>query len=81
MIRMKRLLLLFALILAAAYSWADDSGTCGDGTVDVADVVAIVNKILEKPGENFNEMTADVNGDGVIDVSDVVGVVNIILKD
>ncbi len=53
----------------------------GDGTVDVADVVAIVNKILEKPGDNFDEKAADVNGDGVIDVSDVVAVVNIILKD
>ena len=52
----------------------------GDGVVDVADVVAIVNYILNKPGENFNEKAADVNGDGVIDVADVVAVVNIILK-
>jgi hypothetical protein len=52
----------------------------GDGVVDVADVVAIVNYILNKPGENFNEQAADVNGDGVIDVADVVAVVNIILK-
>lgn len=51
-----------------------------DGVVDVADVVAIVNYILNKPGENFNEKAADVNGDGVIDVADVVAVVNIILK-
>jgi hypothetical protein len=52
----------------------------GDGVVDVADVVAIVNYILNKPGENFNEKAADVNEDGVIDVADVVAVVNIILK-
>ncbi len=52
----------------------------GDGTVDVSDVVAIVNKILEKPSANFNEKAADVNGDGNIDVGDVVAVVNIILK-
>ena len=51
----------------------------GDGVVDVADVVAIVNYILEKPGENFNFKAADVNGDEVIDAADVVGVVNIIL--
>ena len=50
-----------------------------DGVVDVADVVAIVNYILEKPAENFNFKTADVNGDEVIDAADVVGVVNIIL--
>ncbi len=51
----------------------------GDGVVDVADVVAIVNYILNKPGENFNEKAADVNNDSVIDVADVVAVVNIIL--
>ena len=51
----------------------------GDGVVDVADVVAIVNYILEKPAENFNIKAADVNGDEVIDAADVVGVVNIIL--
>jgi alpha-amylase len=52
----------------------------GDGTVDVADVVAIVNYILEKPGETFNAAAADVNGDGNIDVGDVVSTVNIILS-
>ncbi len=52
----------------------------GDGVVDVADVVAIVNYILNKPGENFDEQAADVNNDSVIDVADVVAVVNIILK-
>ncbi len=51
----------------------------GDGTVDVADVVAIVNKILGEPAEGFNEAAADVNGDGTIDVADVVATVNIIL--
>ena len=52
-----------------------------DGVVDVADVVAIVNYILEKPAENFNMTAADVNGDNVIDAADVVSVVNIILSD
>ncbi len=52
----------------------------GDGKVDVADVVAIVNKILENPSDNFNEKAADINGDGNIDVGDVVSVVNIILQ-
>ena len=52
----------------------------GDSMVDVADVVAIVNKILDKTDKHFHRKTADVNGDGIIDVSDVVGVVNIILK-
>jgi hypothetical protein len=51
----------------------------GDGVVDVADVVAIVNYILEKPSDNFDFKAADVNGDGNVDVGDVVAVVNIIL--
>jgi hypothetical protein len=45
----------------------------------VADVVAVVNKILGKASGNFNEAAANVNGDDVIDVADVVGIVNIIL--
>ncbi len=51
-----------------------------DGTVDVADVVGIVNYILEHPAEVFNASAADVNGDGIIDVADVVETVNIILN-
>ena len=52
----------------------------GDGTVDVVDAMAIVNYILDKPADNFNEQAADVNGDGTVDVADVVAVMNIILK-
>ena len=51
----------------------------GDGVVDVADVVAVVNKILGKASGNFNEVAANINGDDAIDVADVVGIVNIIL--
>ncbi len=50
----------------------------GDNIVDVEDVMAIVNYILNKPGENFNEKAADVNGDGVVNVADVVAVLNTI---
>jgi hypothetical protein len=50
-----------------------------DGVVDVADVVGIVNKILESPGEDFDASVADMNGDGLIDVADVVATVNTIL--
>jgi hypothetical protein len=51
-----------------------------DGVVDVADVVAIVNYILEQPSDTFSLGAADVNGDQVIDAADVVAVVNIILN-
>ncbi len=69
-------LLASTLTVAESFILGDANG---DGVVDVADVVAIVNYILEKPGENFNIKAADVNGDNVIDAADVVGVVNIIL--
>ena len=75
---------------AAAINWSNfrnieeiESSMPGDANadqaVDVADVAAIVNKILGEPGADFNETDADVNGDGKIDVDDVVAVVNIIL--
>ena len=51
----------------------------GDGVVDVADVVAVVNYILGKASGNFNKAAANINGDEYIDVADVVGIVNIIL--
>lgn len=51
----------------------------GDLEIDVADVVSIVNYILERPSENFDAKAADVDEDGEIDVADAVKVVNMIL--
>ena len=51
-----------------------------DGTVDVSDVVAVVNHILDRTSANFDTEAADANNDGTIDVSDVVAIVNIILR-
>ena len=50
----------------------------GDGTVDVKDIVAVVNRILEKPSATFKFGNADVNGDNVIDVKDIVAIIRII---
>ena len=53
----------------------------GDGDVDISDVVAVVNYILNDGATgNFVFENADVNGDGTVDISDVVGVVNMILN-
>ena len=49
----------------------------GDGNVDISDVVALVNIILNSSSDHQAE--ADVNSDGSIDISDVVALVNIIL--
>ena len=51
-----------------------------DGEVTIADVTAVVNRILGKNADTFSEENADVNGDGTITVADVTAVVNIILE-
>lgn len=53
----------------------------GDGAVDAADVVSIINYILGKPSSSFNDKNADANGDGQILVDDAVGTVNIIMNE
>ena len=52
----------------------------GDGIVDVADIVYIVNHIMGNPASDFNFKNADVDKDGVIDVADITLVVNIIMQ-
>ena len=52
----------------------------GDGSVNVTDIVATVNYIMEKPSADFNEEAADVNQDGYVNVTDIVGMVNIIME-
>lgn len=52
----------------------------GDGTVTVADAMAIVDHVLGAPVPVFNEGNADVNGDGSIDITDVMTVVQWIVS-
>lgn len=70
---------LFADFKTLGFSGEISGDANGDGVVDVADVVAVVNYILGKASGNFNEAAANINGDEEIDVADVVGIVNIIL--
>ena len=51
----------------------------GDGLIDIADAIGIVNHILNKPSTTFVEAAADVNNDNRIDIADAIAVVNIIL--
>jgi hypothetical protein len=48
-----------------------------DGTVDVTDVVIVVNHFQSETTDELDFNVADIDGDGVIDVTDVVGIVNI----
>ena len=52
----------------------------GDDNVTITDAVGIVNKILDNPSENFDEVAADVNHDNAITITDAVGVVNMIIS-
>ena len=52
----------------------------GDGVVNVTDIVATVNYIMEKPSDDFNKDAADLNGDGEINVTDIVKMVTIIMS-
>ncbi len=51
----------------------------GDASVDVLDIVSIVNHILGNTPPTFFDCAADQNSDGSIDVLDIVSIVNCIL--
>ena len=51
----------------------------GDGTVNAADIVEVVNYIMGHPSDKFNEGAADANGDGTVNAADIVTIVNIIM--
>jgi len=48
----------------------------GDGVIDLADAVLVINHYVGKPVAKFNEKAADVDGDGVIDLADAVRIIN-----
>ena len=48
----------------------------GDGVVDLADAVLVINHYVGKPVNKFVTKAADVDGDGVIDLADAVRIIN-----
>ena len=59
---------------------ADNGDTNCDGFVDVEDVNAVINIILNKKTQSDYSGNADITEDGIIDVEDVNAIINIILK-
>lgn len=51
----------------------------GDGEVDIADAVCIVNHVVGKATPAFVAAAADVNGDGDVDIADAVRIVNLVV--
>lgn len=51
----------------------------GDGDVDIADAVCIVNHVVGKATPSFIAEAADVNGDDDVDIADAVRIVNLVV--
>lgn len=49
-----------------------------DGTINITDVINVINYILEKPVTKFSMLYSDMNKDGAINVIDVVQIVKVI---
>ena len=70
------------------YNWVeievnDDSvlgDVNGDGMVDVDDVNAVINIMLDIAARSNYAGNSDINGDGMVDVDDVNAVINIMLS-
>jgi len=50
----------------------------GDGTIDAADIVEVVNHLMGNYSYKFVEQYADANEDGEVNLSDIVTIVNMI---
>lgn len=52
----------------------------GDNTVNAADIVEVVNYIMENPSVKFNKTASDMNKDGEVNDADIKQIVNIIME-
>ncbi len=67
-------------VRSASFDYSISGDANQDGLVNVTDIVATVNYIMENPSGTFSTVAADVNKDGIVNVSDIVGMVNIIMS-
>ena len=52
----------------------------GDGDINIADAIGVVNYVLKQEASTFVASAADMNGDGGINIADAIAIVNVILK-
>jgi hypothetical protein len=67
----KKLIFLLLLCLMPAALLAGSGDANGDGKVNVADMVEILNYLKGAPSDHFNTTAADVSGNGKVDETDV----------
>ena len=71
---------IIAVIFTTISALAEVRGdVTGDNIVDVEDVNAVINMVLQLPQQNINAGSADLTGDNIVDVEDVNVIINIIL--
>ena len=51
----------------------------GDGITDISDLITLVQYIIGRPVNDFNERCADISGDGVISISDMMVLIDYLL--
>ena len=51
-----------------------------DGLINISDITAIINYILQNEIGKFNVSNADFNDDGFINITDVTNIINLILQ-
>ena len=52
----------------------------GDGVVNIADIVEIVNFINNKPSEKFDQLAANVTGDDKVNEDDIAAILDVIMN-
>ena len=66
----------------------DECGVCGgsgvgdannDGSINITDIVAIIDNVILMGVQPDNLCSSDVSGDGIVNVTDIVAIVNIIM--
>jgi hypothetical protein len=66
-----------ATCLVIVYSEHGDANC--DGYIDVADVTALIDKVLGNEVTDFKDANGDINNDGDLDIEDVIALINNIL--
>lgn len=75
---MKKLLAILVVCLMPICLIAGSVDVNGDGKVNVADIVELLNHLNGKPTKNYNASEADANNDGVVDKNDIKAIADII---